>query len=153
MTAILSLISPKAVFYGIIVSLLLAFGVHYKHLSEQVQAEKQAAAAAQVLVKKDDAAAQSTETENAIIYKQAVAIPPVGDLGIECVRHPASGGALPTPDTKPGAAAREQPANSGAGPGYDPSGAALARAAAADAQIKYLQGRVHELETQMKNAP
>jgi cell division protein FtsB len=139
------------VFYGILASLLLAFGIHYKHLETQVHEVKQVAAAAQTQVKAVDKTAETTETQSALIYKEIVRIPDVPDIGIVCRNTRSS--PLPAPDTKPGAAVGDKPADSAVGPGYDPSGAALARAKAADAQIAYLQRRVHELETQMNNSP
>ena len=153
MTALLSLISPRVVFYGILASLLLAFGIHYRNLEHEVQQARVVATQANKEVKAVDATAQQTETQSAIIYKQAVVIPAVGDIGVECVRKQPSSSALPAPDTKPGAVAGNSAANSGAGPPYDPSGAALTRAAKANAQIAYLQRRDHELETQMNNSP
>jgi hypothetical protein len=151
MAALLSLISPRVVFYGILASLLLAFGIHYRNIEHEVKQAKVAAAAATADVKRVDAAAQTTETQSALIYKEIVRIPDVPDIGIVC-RNTRSG-ALPAPDSKPGAAAGDKSADSAVGPGYDPSGAALARAKAADAQIAYLQRRVKELETQMNNSP
>ena len=151
MPALLSLISPRVVFYGILASLLLAFGIHYKHLGTQVHQVKQVAAAAQTQVKAVYKTAETTETQSALIYKEIVRIPDVPDIGIVC-RNTRSG-ALPPTNAQPGAPVGEPTANSGVGPEYDPSGAALTRAAKADAQIAYLQRRVHELETQMNNSP
>ncbi len=153
MAALLSLISPRVVFYGILASLLLAFGIHYRNLEHEVKQAKVVAAAATANVKKVDAVAQTTETQSVLIYKQAVQIPAVGDIGVECVRKQPSGGALPAPDTKPGTPTGEQPSDGGAGLSYDPSGAALTRGAQANAQIAYLQRRIKELETQMNNSP
>ena len=151
MAALLSLLSPRVVFYGILASLLLAFGIHYRNLETHAQKAKVVAVAAQADVKKVDAAAETTETQSALIYKEIVRIPDVPDIGIVCRNTRSS--ALPAPDTKPGTPVGEQPADASVGPSYDPSGAALARAKAADAQIAYLQRRVHELETQMNNSP
>jgi hypothetical protein len=151
MAALLSLLSPRVVFYGILAALLLAFGIHYHNLEKHAQEAKQVVAAAQVQVKAVDKTAETTETQSALIYKEIVRIPDVPDIGIVC-RNTRSG-ALPAPDSKPGAAAGDKPADVPGGISYDPSGAALAAAKAADAQIAYLQRRVHELETQMMNSP
>jgi len=152
MTALLSLISPRVVFYGILASLLLAFGIHYKHLENEVQRTAVVAKAAQDDVKKVDATAQSTETQSVLLYK-AVLIPAVGDIGISCVRHTTGGSPLPATNTIAGTPVGSTTPNSAVGPEYDPTGAALTRAKAADAQIAYLQRRVKELETQMNGAP
>ena len=153
MTALLSLLSPRVIFYGILASLLLAFGIHYRNLEHEVKQAKVVAAAATADVKKVDAAAQTTETQSVLIYKQAVQIPAVGDIGVECVRKQPSSGALPAANAQSGTPVGEPTTNSGVGPEYDPSGAALTRAAKANAQIAYLQRRVKELETQMNNSP
>jgi hypothetical protein len=139
--------------WAILAALLLAFGIHYRNLERDIHQVKQVAVAAQTQVKAVDKAAETTETQSAIIYKQAVIIPVVGDIGVECVRKQPRSSPLPAPDTKPGTSAGVPTPDSSVGPGYDPSGAALARAKAADAQIAYLQRRVKELETQMNNSP
>ena len=153
MAALLSLISPRVVFYGILASLLLAFGIHYRNIEHEVKQAKVAAAAATADVKKVDAAAQTTETQSVLIYKQAVQIPAVGDIGVECVRKQPSSGALPPTNAQSGTPVGEQPPDDRGTIKYDPSGAALTVARNADAQIKYLQSRVKELEAQMKGAP
>ena len=150
---VLNLIPGKVWFYGVIVVVLLGFGIHYKHLENQVREAKTVAAAAQADVKKVDATAQSTETQSAIIFKQATTIPAIGDIGVECVRKRAGGSPLPAPDAKSGATTGSPADDSGVRSAFDPSGAILTRAHEADAQIAYLQRRVKELETQMNNSP
>jgi hypothetical protein len=152
MLALLKLIPIKDYIYGAIIAALLVFIGICKHDHTVVKEVKQIGTAAQAVVKTDDATAEKTETQSALIYKQAVVIPAVGDVGIECVRD-SSSGALPAPVAGTGAAASQPAADSGGGPQYDPSGAALTRARAADAQIAYLQRRVKELEAQMNAAP
>jgi hypothetical protein len=149
--ALLSLIPGRFWLYGAIVAGLLGFAYHYKHLETEVHQTKAVAVAAQADVKKVDAVAQTTETQSAIIYKQAVLIPAVGDIGLVC-KH-TGGSALPAPVAVAGTPAGNATPDSTVGPGFDPTGAALTRAKAADAQIAYLQRRVHELETQMNNSP
>jgi hypothetical protein len=149
--ALLSLIPVRFWLYGALAVGLLGFAWHYKHLETEVHAEKQVSAAAQTQVKAVDKAAQITETQSAIIYKQAVLIPTVGDIGLVC-KH-TGGGALPAPVAVAGTPVGNATSDGGSGPSFDPSGAAETRARAADAQIAYLQRRVHELETQMNNSP
>jgi hypothetical protein len=152
MPALLALVPLKDWFYGAIIAALLAFGIHYHSLEKQEHAAKVVAIAAQAQVKAVDKTAETTETQSEDIYK-AVIIPAVGDVGVDCVRKHASSSPLPAASPVAGAPVGEQPADGTAGPSYDPSGAALTRAKAADAQIAYLQRRIHELETQMNNSP
>jgi hypothetical protein len=150
MTALFSFIFSKD---GLYTAALLAIGLflwHYHALDDDVKAMKAAAAVAQKTVKTDQSTAQNTETQNALIYKQAVAIPPVGDLGVVC-QH-TRGSALPATGPAP-APGPGQAANSGVGPSYDPTGAALTRARAADAEITYWRNRAHEDEAEMNAAP
>jgi hypothetical protein len=153
MLALLKLIPIKDYIYGAIIAALLVFIGICKHDHTVVKEVKQIGTAAQAVVKTDDATAEKTETQSALIYKQAIVIPAVGDVGIECVREHPGSSALPAPIAGTGAATNQPAADSGSGPQYDPSGAALTRARAADAQIAYLQRRVKELEAQMNAAP
>jgi len=105
------------------------------------------------VVAKDDAAAATQESTNAIIYEKAVAVPAVGDIGIVCKRTAPRSIPLSAPDSQQRADARDRAADSTVGPQYDPTGAALTRARLADDQIIYLQGRIAELEKQMNDAP
>lgn len=148
---ILSGFTVKDGIYGIIIAALGVFLWHYHSLQNQVDTAKVVAASAKQVVQVDQSAAKTSETQSAIIFKQAVSIPAVADLGVVCRR--AGGSQVPAADPVAAAPARVQPADSGVGPAYDPSGALLSRAHAADAQIAYLQRRVLELETQMRNAP
>ena len=155
MAAILSLLGNKYVLIGLALAAFL--GLYTLH-ERNIQHAKDVAAAAKIVAKDnsivvaDTAAAQATETQNALIFKQAVAIPPVGDLGIVCKRAPRSV-PLPPAGAVPAPRAGEHPLDSGEGPAFDPSGGVLTRAALADAEIAYLQARVHELEKQMNDAP
>lgn len=124
----------------------------YRHGEHRIEAQDaRITKAAQETDKRVAAAAQVTETQSAIIYKQAVAIPAVADIGIVC--HAPSRSVVPP--AVPGAAAttNNATADGGSGPTFDPSGAILTRAAQADAQIEYLQRRIKELETEMNGAP
>lgn len=151
MLALLKLIPGRDYLYAVIIAaLLVAFGI-CKHDHTVVKEIDRVGNAAKQVVKADDATAEKTETQSALIYKEIVRIPDVPDVGIVC-RNPGRS-ALPAPASVAGAGAGEQPANSGSGPEYDPSGAALTRGKAADAQIAYLQRRIHELEAQMNAAP
>ena len=123
---ILSGFSIKDAFYGVVIIALGAFLWHYHSLQKAVDVAKVAAASAKQVVKVDQAEAKTTETQSAIIFKQAVSIPPVGDLGIVCQRPSGS----PVPAANPGTAAPagERPSDSPVGPAFDPSGALLTRA-------------------------
>lgn len=155
MAAILSLLGNKYVLIGLALAAFL--GLYTLH-ERNVEHAKDISAAAKVVAKDNKivaagtATAQATETQNALIFKQAVAIPPVGDLGIVCKRAP-RGVPLPPAGAVPAPRAGEHPVDGGEGPAFDPSGALLTRAREADAEIAYLQGRIHELEKQMNDAP
>jgi len=158
MTALLALIPSRAYLYGgIVLVLALAFGGYTIH-ERSVQHAKDVAAAAKVVAKDnaavaaDDAHAQTTEAQIALIYKQAVSIPSVGDIGLVCQR-PARSVPLPAAGTVAAISTGNGQADSGSGHAFDPSGPILTRAAAADAQIRYLQGRIAELEKQMNDSP
>lgn len=158
MTALLALIPARIWLYlGLAAVFAGAFGwytVHERHI-EHV---KDIAAATAVvnkdnaIVAADDASAKTSEAQNVLIYKQAVSIPAVADIGIVCQRAPGSI-PLPAADSVTSAAAGNATADGGKGPSFDPTGAALTRARNADAQIVYLQRRVAELEKQMNEAP
>ena len=152
MLALLKLIPFKDYLWGALVVVLLAVGIHYRNLEHEVHETKAIGKAAVAQVKKDDAQAQTTETQNAIIYEKAVAIPAIGDIGISCVRN-AGSSAVPAPSTVEAPGAGVAAPDRTEGPPYDPSGAVLTRGADADAQIVYLQGRIKELEDQMNGAP
>jgi hypothetical protein len=158
MLALLKLIPGKVYLYtGLAIALLTWFNIH--NANERKIGEDNAlvpvavlAQRAKIQVAAADAAAQTSETDNAKIYVAAIAAPAPKPLGIVCHRDAGSGDmpeAVAVTATRIGVPA----VDSGVGPGYDPSGAALKRAAAADAQIAYLQGRVHQLEQQMESSP
>ena len=153
MPALLSLIPGRVWLYGVIAAVLLGFIVHYKHLETEVHQTTAAGKAAIATVKKDDATAQATETQNAIIYKKAILIPAVGDIGVSCVRVNPRGSQVPAAGAGATAAVGQPAANGPEGPPYDPSGSVLTRGRDADAQIAYLQARIKELEAQMNGAP
>jgi hypothetical protein len=150
MTALFSFIFSKD---GIYTAALLAIGLflwHYHTLDDDVKAMKAAAAVAQKTVKTDQSTAQNTETQNALIYKQAVAIPPIGDIGLVC-QH--TGGSKVPPSSPTTASGPGQTVDSGVGPSYDPSGAILTRGREADAEIAYWRARAKEDEAEMNAAP
>lgn len=151
MLAFLKLIPFRDYVYAVIIAALLVFVGICKHDHTVVKEVKQVGTAAEKVVKADDAVAEKSETQSALIYKQIVRIPDVPDIGIVC-EHTGSG-SLPASDAVAGTSAGDRPTDSGDGHPYDPSGAALTRAKAADAQIAYLQRRVKELEKQMNDAP
>jgi hypothetical protein len=153
----LSFLSIKdGVYAAIILALLAAFGaytLHERRLGEQKieTADAKVAAAAEKQTQTAQTAAQTTETQSAQVYKQAVAIPALGDIGVVCRKT--GSGQVPPPDSVATTGSREQPAVGGDGPAFDPSGPLLTRAREADAQIDYLQRRVHELEAEMEASP
>jgi hypothetical protein len=161
MTALLALIPSRAYLYGaIVIVLALAFGGYTIH-ERNVEHAKDVAAASKIVAKDnaavaaDDAHAQTTETQIALIYKQAVSIPAVADIGLVCQR-PARSVPLPAAGAVATAPTGNGQADSGSGHAegtYDPSGYILTRSHEADAQIIYLQGRIAELEKQMNDAP
>lgn len=159
MGALLALIPIKDWIYGsIIVGLLAGFGIWiHKHdtkiVDEALAPVAVLAQKAQIQVAVGTAVAQSTETANAKSYDETVAAPAPADLGLVCHSEAASSGIVSQTGTGTEAAVGEQTADSGNGSAFDPSGAILQRAAEADAQIMYLQGRVTELENQMKASP
>lgn len=152
--------TPIKLYSYLAVALLLAglFGGYTLH-ERNVQHTKDVAAAAKIvkkanaIVAADESHAQTTETQSVLIYKQAVSIPAVADIGIVCQRTAPHSVPLPAADTVKSAPVRDDAANRGSGPSYDPTGAALTRAHEADAEIAYLQRRVAELEKQMRDAP
>jgi len=159
MTALLALIPSRAYEYGAIILVLsIAFGGYTLH-ERNVQRAKDVAAAAKVvakdnaLVAADDSHALTTETQNALIYKQVVSIPAVADIGVVCQRTAPRSVSLPEADAVATTAVGNDTAVSRVGPTFDPTGAALTRGHDADAEIVYLQGRVAELEKQMNDAP
>lgn len=159
MLALLKLIPFKDwVYGGLIAALLVGFGV-YTHHERVIGATKEAAAVTKIAVKAEakvtaaNVAAQTTETTNAKTYDQTVAAPPVLDLGVVCQRTYPGSNHLPQAVTVATSGIGEQSVEHPSGPAFDPSGAILERARQADAQVTYLQGRVHELEKQMADSP
>lgn len=159
MLALLKLIPLKDwVYGGIIAALLVGFGVYTHHErvigeTKEVAAVTKVADKAEAKVTAANVAAQTTETTNAKTYDQTVAAPPVLDLGVVCQRIHAGSDQVSQAGSVPTSGVGEQQADSTVGPSFDPSGAALTRGLDADAQITYLQGRVHELEKQMEDSP
>lgn len=154
MLAFLKFLSPKE---WLIVACLIALAVGgawlYRHGELRIEAQdKKLEAKQDKQVAAVTATAKDTESHDAIIYEKAVVIPPVGDIGVECVRKPTSAVSLPKAGAGQGATT-DGAADSREGPTYDPSGPALTRGRNADAQIVKLQARIRELETQMNGAP
>jgi len=159
MPAFLALIPTKDWIYcAVLLALIGAFGAYTIHERHEGAAKIEAAAAKAVTkangeVAKDNAVAATTESQNATVYERAISIPAIGDIGIVCQRAAPRSISLPAARAGSAPGIREQPADGTVGPQYDPTGAALTRAHDADAQIIYLQGRIHELEAQMNGAP
>lgn len=145
------------VYAGIIAAVVGAFAYYTHH--ERVIGADEALAPVAVLANKakvevavGTAVAQSTETDNAKTYTAVIAAPAVPDLGIVC-HYDTGRSDVPEAAASAPAPAGEPTLDSGVGPAFDPSGAILQRARDADAQVTYLQGRVHELEAQMVASP
>ena len=158
MLALLKLIPGKVYLYAALAAAVLAwYGVHNYNeraagAATALEPVKVLAQKAQIQVAKADAAAQTTETDNAQKYTTAIAAPAPKSTGIVCHRDTGSSDvpeAVAVTATRIGSPAPD----SGGGSSYDPSGPALERARQADAEITYLQGRIHELEQQMVNSP
>jgi hypothetical protein len=159
MIALLGLISTKDwVYLGVILSLLVgagAYTVHERHVGEAkiVAADRRAALVAQAKDKAIEVAETNALTNAGAVYEKAVTIPPVGDLGLECVRNiaPSRGQvSAPAGGAAPGAT---QTVDGGSGSTFDPSGELLTRARQADAQITYLQSEIAALRKAMEDAP
>jgi hypothetical protein len=149
------MISPKE---WLVLIALIALSVGgawlYRHGEQHIEAQDaKLAAIDQRKVAVVETTAKDTESHNDVLYKQTVSAPAVASVGIKCVRNAPSAVSLPAPNTGSGTAVGVGASDSGSGPTYDPSGPALTRARQADAQIKYLQARVHELESEMNGAP
>lgn len=159
MIALLKLIPFKDwVYGGIIAALLVGFGVytaHERHIGAENQAVKTARVAekAEAQVQEVTVTAQKEELKSAKDFDQAVAAGPVSGIGIVCQRTGARRDQVPQAGSVTASRAGEQSTDGTEGRSYDPSGAVLTRTRDADAQIAYLQGRVHELEKQMEDSP
>jgi hypothetical protein len=155
MLAFLKLLNPKD---WLIAAALIALTIGgtwlYRHGEQRIEAQDaklEAIDAKKVITV--EAVAKTTEAQNANTFKDTVSAPPVANVGIRCVRESARAVSLPAPLAGAGAAASEPNPDDRVGPPYDPSGAALTRAHQADAQIRYLQARIRELEAEMNGAP
>lgn len=157
MGALLAGIGVKDYVYGaLIASLLAGFGLYTWH--ERDVGKDEALAPVEVLAHKAElkvavatAVAQSTEKDNAQAFNAAVAAPPPAALGIVC--RDASSSDVPEAVGVVATRIGIPAVDGGSGPAFDPSGAILERARQVDAEVTYLQGRIHELETQMESAP
>ncbi len=145
------------IYCGIIAGLLGAFGwytIHERDIGAQHVVAKMAVVAhrTEVQLHTVTVTAQKEETQNANAYDRAIAHSRRRNLGIECVRNGASphGGDVPGAPAVAEAGVGKHQADVREAAPYDPSGAALQLAAQADAQVIYLQARVHELEQDMQ---
>ena len=160
MFALFKLIPGKDLFYGaIIAALLAAFGwytIHERDIGARHVVAKMTVVAhkTETKLRAVVVTAQKEETTNAQAYNEAVAHDHRRNLGIVCVRNGASsdGRQLPGASGVATSAAGNNAANVRAAAPYDPSGAVLQVGAEADAEIAYLQARVHELEQAMEKA-
>ena len=147
----------KDIIYASIIAILLAlFGgytLHERHVGAQKVVAKVTAVgnAAKAKTQRAESTAQTKETENAKAFHYDISMPPVRNLGIVCVNP--GRGQVSAADASGVPRADQSAPDRREGPAYDPSGALLERAHQADAQIKYLQRRVKQLEQEMNNAP
>lgn len=144
------------VYAGIIAAIVGAFAYYTHH--ERVIGADEALAPVAVLAQKSElkvavaaAVAQSTEKDNAQSYTATVSLLPVPVVGLVC--HDTGRSDVPPASAVAAADVGEPAAVVPSGPAFDPSGAILKLGADADAEITYLQARVHELESQMESAP
>ena len=153
MLAFLKLLNPNEwLVIAALLALLAGGGWLYRHGEQHIEAQDaKLAALDQHKIATAEAAANTTESQNALIWKQAVSVPAVSDLGIVC--KSASSSVVPQANKGTGATAGVTDPDYGSGYWTDPSGDILTRAREADAQITYLQKRIVELETLMKAAP
>jgi hypothetical protein len=162
---LLSLIPIRDYLWGGLVVVLSIFigvewhrhNVHEQQLGQQVVLAQDALKAAQVQKKvaAGTAAATTTETSNAKTYEAKVAAPVQPAPSIVCKRtaSPPAGSIVPEAGAGVAPGTDQHPTVGGDGPAFDPTGPLLERAKLADAQIAYLQGRILELEKQMKDSP
>jgi hypothetical protein len=151
--ALLKMLSLKEwLVIAALLALLAGGGWLYRHGEQHIEAQDaKLAALDQHKIATAETVAQTTESQNALIWKQTVSIPAVPDIGIVCKSTNSS--VVPKANKGVGAPAGDSASISGEGPTFDPSGALLTRAAQADAQITYLQNRIRELETLMNAVP
>lgn len=149
----------KGYLYAALAAALLVGFLWYRSHEQNIGVQKEAtkvtavATKAQAKVTAGAVIAQTTETENGQKFTAAIAAPAPKPLGIVCHNDSRDDDQVPEAVGVVATRIGVPASDSGSGPGYDPSGAALERAREADAEIAYLQGRVHELEQQMVNSP
>lgn len=164
MPLFLKLIPVRDWLYLAVIAGLLITGAMWLHKHDNkvaaaaqavvVQQDTKVAQAAEKQVVAGTATAETTETQNAQTYDKTTAGPAVPGVGLVCKRAaPAARGPLPQAGSVTAPGAGDAGPDGGVGPAYDPSGPLLERAKRADAQIVYLQGRIHELEQQMRDSP
>jgi hypothetical protein len=103
-------------------------------------------------VEKQDGGIVATATSEIqheqVIYKQAVSVPPVGDIGVVC--ESSGGNAVPGPAS--GNTSGHPGADGGAGNLYDPSGGLLTVGHKYDAWIRELQAENATLRQELASA-
>lgn len=164
MFAFLKLIPIRDWLYATTIVVLLTWGgcalhrhdgrVAVKAQAVIITADTRVADAAKIQVAAGTAAATTTEISNAKVYDDAINAPRRPVPVLMCYHpKPTVGGGLPQASAVLAPGIGESGTDGGDGSTFDPSESLLDRAAKADAQITYLQGRIHELETQMRNSP
>lgn len=147
-------LSIKTYLYAALTVLLLSGFIYWSVHERSVEHKKDVAAATQAVarVEKSDAVIEtkaSTEVQNeTLIYKQAVSLPAVGDIGVVC--HDTGGDAVP--GSVPPAAGGDRTSGHLQADVFDPSGELLTLARSKDAVIRDLQAEVATMRAEMAAA-
>lgn len=133
-------------------SLLLWGALHER----AVEHAKDTAAAKQEVVKitKDNVAITADSTvevhNDVLIFKQAVSLPPVGDIGVVC--HAASRNPMPSATGNHGISTRPGDGQSVPDDVFDPSGDLLTKSRSGEARIRELRAEILSLRSAMVKA-
>jgi hypothetical protein len=150
-----AIISPIRAYLVGAAAVALAGGFLWYTIHERnIEHAKDVAVAAKVVAKvtkKDKATEDAANTEiqhDVVIFKQAISVPAVGDIGVVC--EPARNN--PVPGAAAGNGAGQPAANGGAGNLYDPSGGLLTIGRRYDAWIRELQAENAALRKELVDA-
>jgi hypothetical protein len=147
-------LSIRAYLYAGIVVILLAFLTWGALHERSVEHAKDVAVATKAVAKveKKDAVIEATATteikHEILVYKQAVSLPPVGDIGVVC--HAAGGDAVPASASSDGSG--HDQGGPRAGDVFDPSGDLLTKSRSYGAIIRALQAENAALRAEMDAA-
>lgn len=147
-------LSLKTYLYAGILALilgLLTWGAIHERSVQHVKDVAVSTKAVATVEKKDAAIAATATTEiqhETLIYKQAIGLPPVDDLGIVC--HDTGGDAVPAGSGGDGSG--HSAGGPGAGDVFDPSGDLLTKSRSYGAIIRALQAENATLRAEMDAA-